>query len=24
LGEAMVGRQVNDIPSTELLAQRGW
>jgi pyridoxal 5'-phosphate synthase pdxS subunit len=24
LGEAMVGRQVHDIPSTELLAQRGW
>lgn len=24
LGEPMVGRQVNDIPSTELLAQRGW
>lgn len=24
LGEAMVGRQVTDIPSTELLAQRGW
>jgi len=24
LGEPMVGRQVSDIPSTELLAQRGW
>ncbi|MBM4423019.1 MAG: pyridoxal 5'-phosphate synthase lyase subunit PdxS [Chloroflexi bacterium] len=24
LGEPMVGRQVNDIPSAELLAQRGW
>lgn len=24
LGEPMVGRQVADIPSTELLAQRGW
>jgi pyridoxal 5'-phosphate synthase pdxS subunit len=24
LGEPMVGRQVTDIPSTELLAQRGW
>ncbi len=24
LGEPMVGRQVNDIPSPELLAQRGW
>ncbi len=24
LGEPMVGRQGNDIPSTELLAQRGW
>jgi pyridoxal 5'-phosphate synthase pdxS subunit len=24
LGEAMVGRQVTDIPGTELLAGRGW
>lgn len=24
LGEAMVGRQVTDIPSQELIAQRGW
>jgi len=24
LGEAMVGRQVTDIPETELIAQRGW
>ncbi|MEK7787274.1 MAG: pyridoxal 5'-phosphate synthase lyase subunit PdxS, partial [Chloroflexota bacterium] len=24
LGEPMVGRQVADIPSTELLASRGW
>lgn len=24
LGDAMVGRQVHDIPSTELLSERGW
>jgi pyridoxal 5'-phosphate synthase pdxS subunit len=24
LGEPMVGRQVTDIPSQELIAQRGW
>lgn len=24
LGEAMVGRQISDIPEAELIAQRGW
>jgi pyridoxal 5'-phosphate synthase pdxS subunit len=24
LGEAMVGRQITDIPEAELIAQRGW